>query len=110
MGRGTPPAVIATAFHQPTGREPFVYDASNDLRRLDAGIGDAVRLTVGVAVSGAVVLLADGLRALVHTHQSSREGRPSWAWQGVGWFLPSRLLVVRSTSRRALTGVAVVGA
>ncbi|ULE33659.1 hypothetical protein [Mycobacterium sp. IDR2000157661] len=35
-----------------------MYDTPNDLRHLDAGLGDAVRFALGVAVAGAGVLLA----------------------------------------------------
>ena len=123
-----------------------MYDRSSDLREVDAGVRDAVWFAVGVAVVGAVVLLAavmwvstcqgatadtvacgsaqrtllalaapgvllaGGLRAFFRTHQTSRQGRASWAWQGAGWFLLTLMLVVMTTGMSALAGATVLGA
>lgn len=125
--------------------ESFVYDTPNDLRHLDAGLGEVVRFALGVAAASAGVLLAavvwvstcqgatadtvacgspqrtllalaapgvllaGGLRAFLRTHQSSRAGRPSTAWQGAGWLLLALMLLVLGTSMPALTGNAVIG-
>ena len=123
-----------------------MYPSSSDLRQVDGGVREAVRFTLGVAVLGAVLLLAavvwvstcqgatadliacgppqrmllalaapgallaGGLRAFFRTHQMAREGRPSWAWHGAGWFLLTLMLLVLTASMPALNGITVIGA
>lgn len=123
-----------------------MYDRPSNPRDVDAGIRDAVRFTLGVAVMGAAllltavvwvstcqgatadsaacgppqrtllalaapgVLLAGGLTAFFRTHQTSRQRRPSRAWQGAGWFLITLMVLVLTTSMPALAGITVLGA
>jgi hypothetical protein len=45
-------------FRQRIRGEPFVYHTPGDLRHVDAGVREAVRFALGIAVASAVVLLA----------------------------------------------------
>ena len=69
--------------------------------------GPPQRTLLALAAPG--VLLAGGLRAFFRTHQTSREGRTSWAWHGTGWFLLTLMLLVLTTSMPALAGITVLG-
>ncbi|MEO3761553.1 hypothetical protein ABGB19_25145 [Mycobacterium sp. B14F4] len=70
--------------------------------------GPPQRTLLALAAPG--VLLAGGVRAFVRTHQTSREGRTSWAWHGAGWFLLTLMLLALTTSMPALAGITVLGA
>jgi hypothetical protein len=47
-----------------------------------------------LALGAPVMLLAGGLRAFVRTYLTWRNHRAWWAWQGVGWFLMTLMLLV----------------
>jgi hypothetical protein len=62
-----------------------------------------------LAVGAPVILLIGGLRAFVRTYQTWRRRETWWAWQGVGWFLLTLMLLVLTMSMPPLAGSAVFG-
>ncbi|MGZ8815449.1 MAG: hypothetical protein ACXWZI_16055 [Mycobacterium sp.] len=62
-----------------------------------------------LAVGAPVILLFGGLRAFLRTYQTWRRQETWWAWQGVGWFLLTLMLLVLTMSMPPLAGSAVFG-
>jgi len=62
-----------------------------------------------LAVGAPVILLLGGLRAFYRTYQTWRKQETWWAWQGVGWFLLTMMLLVLTMSMPPLAGPAVFG-
>ena len=62
-----------------------------------------------LAIGAPVILLIGGLRAFVRTYQTWRRRETWWAWQGVGWFLLTLMLLVLTMSLPPLAGSAVFG-
>jgi hypothetical protein len=62
-----------------------------------------------LAVGAPVILLIGGLRAFFRTYQTWRRRETWWAWQGVGWFLLTLMLLVLTMSMPPLAGSAVFG-
>ncbi len=62
-----------------------------------------------LALGAPVILLIGGLRAFFRTYQTWRRGETWWAWQGVGWFLLTMMLLVVSMSMTPIAGPALVG-
>ena len=62
-----------------------------------------------LAIGAPVILLIGGLRAFVRTYQTWRKHETWWAWQGVGWFLLTMMLLVLTMSMPPLAGPAVFG-
>ena len=62
-----------------------------------------------LAIGAPVILLIGGLRAFVRTYQTWRRRETWWAWQGVGWFLLTMMLLVLTMSLPPLAGSAVFG-
>ena len=62
-----------------------------------------------LAVGAPAILLIGGLRAFFRTYQTWRRQETWWAWQGVGWFLLTLMLLVLTMSMPPLAGSAVFG-
>ncbi len=62
-----------------------------------------------LAVGAPVILLLGGLRAFFRTYQTWRRHETWWAWQGVGWFLLTMMLLVLTMSMPPLAGPALLG-
>jgi hypothetical protein len=62
-----------------------------------------------LALGAPVILLLGGLRAFFRTYQTWRKQETWWAWQGVGWFLLTMMLLVLTMSMPPLAGSAVFG-
>jgi hypothetical protein len=63
-----------------------------------------------LAVGAPAILLVGGLRAFFRTYLTWRRHQTWWAWQGVGWFLMTLMLLVLTMSMPGLAGPAVFGA
>ncbi|WP_372507815.1 hypothetical protein [Mycobacterium barrassiae] len=62
-----------------------------------------------LALGAPIILLIGSLRAFVRTYQTWRRGETWWAWQGVGWFLLTMMLLVLTMSMAPIAGPALVG-
>jgi hypothetical protein len=62
-----------------------------------------------LAVGAPVILLLGALRAFLRTYQTWRREETWWAWQGVGWFLLTMMLLVLTMSLPRQAGSAVLG-
>ena len=62
-----------------------------------------------LAFGAPVILLIGGLRAFFRTYQTWRRRETWWAWQGVGWFLLTMMLLVLTMSMMPIAGPALVG-
>lgn len=62
-----------------------------------------------LSIGAPVILLLGGLRAFFRTYQTWRKRETWWAWQGVGWFLLTMMLLVLTMSMPPLAGSAVFG-
>lgn len=62
-----------------------------------------------LSIGAPVILLIGGLRAFFRTYQTWRKHETWWAWQGVGWFLLTMMLLVLMMSMPPLAGSAVFG-
>ena len=91
----------------------FLVTAAVWVSTCDGATADTVACGVPqralLAVGAPAILLIGGLRAFVRTYRTWRK-RETWlAWQGVGWFLLTLMLLVLTMSVPGLAGPAFFG-
>ena len=62
-----------------------------------------------LAVGAPVILLIGGLCAFVRTYRAWRKHETWWAWQGVGWFLMTLMLLALTMGMPGLAGPLLFG-